>query len=145
MTMEAYQAGSPTPNGMLRSIQHWTNRTIPFQITKHKPISSLTEQYLLLLVVFKLIWPQATYIECIAFIANKPNNAKLFLEKDESIALRKLGYTMLSGTCRVQFEFLSSLLDLALAAWDSQDTKESLNDGDEFGLHLNSTINQSGL
>jgi hypothetical protein len=36
-------------------------------------------------------------------------------------------------------------LDLALAAWDSWDTKEALIDGDEFGLHLNSANNQSGL
>jgi hypothetical protein len=39
------------------------------------PFSALTGQYLLLLVVFKLIWPQATYIECIAFIANKSIDA----------------------------------------------------------------------
>jgi hypothetical protein len=30
MMVGAYQAGNPAPNGMLRSIQHWTNRTIPF-------------------------------------------------------------------------------------------------------------------
>jgi hypothetical protein len=37
---------------------------------------------------------QATYIDCITFIANKANNARVFLEKDVSKALRKLGYTM---------------------------------------------------
>ena len=84
MMVGAYQAGNPTPNGMLRSIQCWTNCTIPFRITGHKPISALTGQYLLLLVVFKLIWPQATYIKCIAFIANKSNDARVFLEKDVS-------------------------------------------------------------
>ncbi len=94
MMVGAYQAGNPTPNGILRSIQHWTNHTIPFWTTGHKPISALTGQYLLLFVVFKLIWPQATYIKCIAFIANKSNNARVFLEKDVSKALRKLGYTM---------------------------------------------------
>jgi hypothetical protein len=95
MMVGAYQAGNPTPNGMLQSIQHWTNHTIPVQITGQKPISALTGQYLLLLVVFKLIWPQATYIECTAFIANKSNDARVFLEKDvSSKALRKLGYTM---------------------------------------------------
>jgi hypothetical protein len=71
MMVGVYQAGNPTPNGMLRSIQHWTNCTIPFWITGHKPISASMGQYLLLLVVFKLIWPQVTYVECIALIANK--------------------------------------------------------------------------
>jgi hypothetical protein len=94
MMVGAYQAGNPTLNGMLRSIQHLTNRTILFQITGHKPISALTGQYLLLLVVFKLIWSQATCIKCIAFIANKSNDARVFLEKDVSKALRKLVYTM---------------------------------------------------
>jgi hypothetical protein len=46
-----------------------------------------------LLVVFKLVWPQATYIKGITFIANKSNDARVFLEKDVSKALRKLGYT----------------------------------------------------
>jgi hypothetical protein len=94
MMVEAYQAGNPTPDCMLRSIQSWKNRTIPFQMTGNKPISALTRHYLLLLVVFKLIWPQATYIECIAFIANKSKDARVFLEMDMSKALRKLGYTM---------------------------------------------------
>jgi hypothetical protein len=94
MLVEAYQAGNLAPNGVLRSIQYWKNRTISFQMTRNKPILALTGQYLLLLVVFKLIWPQATYIKCIAFIANKFINARVFLEKDVSKALRKLGYTM---------------------------------------------------
>ncbi len=94
MMVWAYQAGNPTPDGMLRSIQRRTNRTNPFQISGQKPISTLTGQYLLLLVVFKLIWPQRTYIECIPFIAKKSNDARVFLEKDVSNALRKLGYTM---------------------------------------------------
>jgi hypothetical protein len=102
-------------------------------MTGHKPISAPTRQYLLLLVVFKLILPQATYIKCIAFIANKTNHdAKVFLEKDVSKALRITGlyhegnvYRCLSGVHRGQFELSSSLLDLAVAAWDSWDTKKA--------------------
>ncbi len=63
-------------------------------MTGHKPISALVGQCLLLLVVFKLIRPQATCNECIAFISNKSNNARVFLEKDVSKAQRKLDYTM---------------------------------------------------
>ncbi len=79
MMVGAYQSGNPAPNGMLRSIERWTNCIIPFQMTGNKRISALTGQYLLLLVVFKLIWPQTTYIKCISFIANKSNNARVFI------------------------------------------------------------------
>ena len=57
----------------------------------------------MVLVVFKLIWPQASSIECIAFIANKSNNARVFLAKDVSKALKKLGYTM-KVTCTVAYQ-----------------------------------------
>ncbi len=60
----------------------------------NKPLSPLSGQYLLLLVMFKLIWPLANYCKCIVFIANESNNARIFLEQDVDIALRKLGYTM---------------------------------------------------
>ena len=62
-------------------------------MTGNKPVSSLPGQYLLLLVLFKLIWPQANYYECIAFISNESDDAKIFTEKQVSLALRKLGYT----------------------------------------------------
>ncbi len=110
MMVEAYQVGNPAPYGMLRSIQRWTNCTIPFQMTVNKSISALTGQYLLLLVVFKVIWPQATYIKCIAFIANKSNDARVFSEKDVSKASEKTGlyhegnvHCCLSGIHRAQF------------------------------------------
>jgi hypothetical protein len=66
----------------------------PKRMTGNKPISELSGEYLLLLVLFKLIWPQANYFECIAFIANQTDNAKIFMEGDIGKALRRLGYTM---------------------------------------------------
>jgi hypothetical protein len=94
MMVEAYQAGCPAPEGMLRSIQRWVKRPIPYRMTGNKAVSGLSGQYLLLLVMFKLIWPQSTYCKCIAFIANESGDARIFSEKDVSLALRKLGYTM---------------------------------------------------
>ena len=82
MMVDSYQAGNPAPKGMLRSIQRWMkNGVVPLQMTGNKPSSTLLGQYLLLLVMFKLIWPQANYCECIAFIANESDDARLFLEK----------------------------------------------------------------
>ena len=63
-------------------------------MTGNKPILELSGEYLLLLVLFKLIWPQANYFECIAFIANQTDDAKIFMEGDIGKALRRLGYTM---------------------------------------------------
>jgi hypothetical protein len=66
----------------------------PLRMTGNKAMSGFSGQYLLLLVMFKLIWPQSTYCECIlAFIANESDDARIFSEKDVSLALRKLGYT----------------------------------------------------
>jgi hypothetical protein len=152
MMVGAYQAENPTPNGMLRSIQCWSNHTIPFWITGHKPISALTRQYLLLLVVFKLIWSQATFIECIAFIANKSNNARVFLEKDVSKALRKLGYTMKVTSTIAYQAFTERNLNCHRLYWtwpwplgNHGTPRRLLIDGDEFGLHINPANNQSGL
>ncbi len=63
-------------------------------MTGDKPVSALSGQYLLLLILIKLIWLQATLCECIAFIANQWDDANIFLEEDVSLALRKLGNTM---------------------------------------------------
>ena len=63
-------------------------------MTGNKPILELSGEYLLLLVLFKLIWPQANYFECVAFIANQTDDAKIFMGGDIGKALRRLGYTM---------------------------------------------------
>ncbi len=82
MMVDSYQAGNPAPKGMLRSIQQWMkNGVVPLQMMGNKPSSALLGQYLLLLVMLKLIWPQASYFNCIAFIANESDDARLFLEK----------------------------------------------------------------
>jgi hypothetical protein len=148
MMVGAYQAGNLAPKGMLRSIQHWTNCTIPFRMTGNKPISALTGQYLLLIVVFKLIWPQATYIECITFIANKSNDARVFLERDVSKALRKLGYTMKVISTNAYQAFTERNLNSRYLYWTwplplgiHGTPRRLLIDGDELGLHLNSANN----
>jgi hypothetical protein len=62
MMVDSNQAGSPAPKGMLRSIQQWMkNGVVPLPMTGNKPSSVLLGQYLLLLVMFKLIWLQASY------------------------------------------------------------------------------------
>jgi hypothetical protein len=92
------------------------------------------------------------HIECIAFIANKSNNARVFLAKDVSKALKKLGYTM-KVTCTVAYQaFTERNLNCCHLYWTwpwllgiHGTPRRLLIVGDKFGLHLNSANNQSGL
>jgi hypothetical protein len=57
MMVDLYQAGNSAPKGMLRSIQGWMKNSVVFlQMMGNKPSSALSWQYLLLLMMFKLIW-----------------------------------------------------------------------------------------
>ena len=95
MIVDAYRAGNPAPKGMRSSVYQWMQRGVnPKRMMGNKPISEISGEYLLLLVLFKLIWPQANYFDCIAFIANQTNDAKIFMEGDIGKALRRLEYTM---------------------------------------------------
>jgi hypothetical protein len=40
-------------------------------MTGNKPQSDLSGEHLLLLVYYKMIWPKASYFECIAFITKQ--------------------------------------------------------------------------
>jgi hypothetical protein len=81
---------------------------------------ALSGQYLLLLIMFKLIWPQANYCD---------DDARIFSEQDMGRALRKLGYTQ-KVTLTVAYQAFtqrnmdlsSSLLDSTLAGRDSRDS-----------------------
>jgi hypothetical protein len=145
MLVELYQAGNPAPEEMLRSIQQWLkNGMVPLRMTRNKPSSALSGQYLLLLMMFKLIWLQANYCECIAFIANTSNDVRVFLEQDVGIALRKLGY-MMKVTSTVAYQvFTQRNLDCHQLYWTwpwpfgiHRIPRCQLIDADEFELHLN--------
>ena len=46
-----------------------------------------------MLVLFEFIWPQATYLECIVFVADESTSARIFNENAVDNALRRVGYT----------------------------------------------------
>jgi hypothetical protein len=120
------------------------NGVVPLRVTGNKPSSAILEQYLLLLVMFKLIWSQANYGECIAFIANKSDDARIFSEQDVGIALRKLGY-MIQVMSTVAYQaFTQRNLERRQLYWTRPwpvgihgIPQHQLIDADEFGLHLN--------
>ena len=139
------------PPRMRRSIQRWAHNTIPRRKTGNKSNSELSGHYLFLLVLFKMIWPQANYYECIAFIANETPNAKIFNQKAVSRALRRLGYTR-KVTSTVAYQ---ALTDRNLRRREMFFTRQwpygimgtprrRLIDIDEFGLHLNAANRKYG-
>ena len=93
MILDTYQATGHCPPGMRRSIQRWAHNIVLQRMTGNKSNSELSGHYLFLLVIFKMIWPQENYYECIVFISNKTSNAKIFHLMAVSRALRRLGYT----------------------------------------------------
>jgi hypothetical protein len=120
------------------------NGVVPLRMTGNKPSSALSGQYLLLLVMFKLIWTQVSYFGCIAFIANESDDARLFLEDDVGKALRKLGYTMKMTLTIAYQAFTWRNLDCRQLYWTKHwpvgvhgIPRRQLIDADELGLHLN--------
>ena len=81
------------PPSMIHSIQRWAHRLTPHRMAGNKPQSDLSGEHLLLRVYYKMIWPQASYFECIAFIANESSDSRIFNEMSISRALCSLGYT----------------------------------------------------
>ena len=152
MIGDAYQVGNPAPEGMRASVYQWMQRGVnPKRMTGNKPLSELSGKYLLLLVLFKLIWPQANYFECIAFIANSTNDAKIFTEGDIGKALRRLGYTM-KVTSTVAYQALTERnLTRRRLYWTMPGPigihgipRRLLIDADKFGLHLNDANRKYG-
>ena len=93
MMVEAYRNYCHVPPSMIRSIQQWAHCLTPHRITGNKHQGNLSGEHLLLRVYYKMILPQASYFECIAFIANESNDSRIFNKMSISRALCSLGYT----------------------------------------------------
>ena len=146
------QAGRPVITSMVRSIRRWLKeRHLPYRMTGNKSRRSLYGIHLLLLVMYKMIWPQATYLECSAFIANNSPDGRIFTEWAVGDALRKLGFTRkASSTTAYQAYtprnvlrrnlFWSRPLPLGIHGV----RRCRINDVDEFGIHLNAANRKYG-
>ena len=138
------QAGRVVPVNLVRSVQRWIHRIIPFPMTGNTSNHGVCGEYLFLLVMFKFIWPQATYLECIVFIANESSDAKIFNESAVGHALRRLGYTYkVTSTVAYQAFTERNILRRRLfwsRPWPvgiAGTRRCRMIDADEFGLHLN--------
>jgi hypothetical protein len=125
-------------------------------MTGNKPQSNLSGEHLLLLLVYyKMIWPQTSYFECIAFIANESSDSRIFNEMSISraLCLCSLWYTR-KVTSKVAYQALTLTkrnLLRRLIFWDEPwpvgvngFPRQHLIDADEFGLHLNAANSKYG-
>ena len=128
---------------LMRSVRRWA--------TGNKSRSKLSGNYLFLLVLFTMIWPHSSYYECIAFIANETNDAKIFNKMAISRALRKLGYTTkITSTVAYQAFTMRNLIRQQ-QFWNKPwpvgihgTPWQKVIDADEFGLHLNTANKKMG-
>ena len=94
LLIKLYQEGKPFPAKNRRSIQRWIrNGTTPLPKTGNKGTTSMNGLHLLLLALFKLIYPQATNGECAVFIALESMDSRVFTDNEISKGLRKLHMT----------------------------------------------------
>ena len=146
------QSGRGVIPSLMRSTRRWANeRAIPLRMTGNKPGFSLVGEYLMLLIICKLIWPQATYIECSAFVCNEASTAHIFPEWAVGNALRGLGYTMKVSSTVAHQAFLPRNVIRRNRFWSQPYPvgvrglrRCRLIDIDEFGLHLNNANKKYG-
>ena len=151
MMLEYHNAGRPVPLSLMRSVRRWARNLIPRRMTGNKSRSELSGNYLFLLVLFKMTWPHSSYYECIAFIANETNDAKIFNEMAISRALRKLGYTTKITSTVAYQAFTTRNLIRRQQFWNEPwpvgihgTPRQRVIDADEFGLHLNAANKKYG-
>lgn len=150
-----YEAGRPVPRSMVRSIQRWLQKEAlgigPLRMTGNKGTYGLAGEYLLLLVMYKMVWPHAHYIECSAFLANESTNGEIFTEKEISKALVGLGYTQ-KVTSTIAYQAFTPRNLLRRELFFSRPypvgifgtPRRLLIDVDEFGVHRNDANRKRG-
>ena len=120
-------------------------------MTGNKGRFDLSGEALLLLVLYKLIWPHSNYLECSAFIANESSDGKIYREQDISKALVGLGYTQKVTSTVAYQAFTQRNLMRREIFWTRAypvgihgTPRRLLIDVDEFGVHKKSANRKRG-
>lgn len=150
--VDAYQAGLPVPTRIVRSIQRWIRDGIgALRMTGNKGSYNLSGEALLLLVLYKLIWPHAINMECSVFIANNSTDGTIYTQQQISRALVDLGYTHKVTSTVAYQAFTQRNLMRREIFWTRAypvgvhgTPRRRLIDVDEFGVHKNSANRKRG-
>jgi hypothetical protein len=150
--IQNYEEGLPVPRRNLRSIQRWIKEGIEsLRMTGNKGTFNLSREHLLLLVLFKTVWPHAYNIECSVFIANNSSDSKIFTETEISRAMVDLGFTR-KVTSTVAYQAFTPRNMLRRELFWSEPypvgihgtPRSRLIDIDEFGVHKKSCNRKYG-
>lgn len=99
LLIDLYQSGECIPASNLRSVQRWIKfGPIPKKKTGNKGSTSMEGGHLMLLAIFKRIYPQATNNQCAVFIALHSADSRVFTKSEISTGLRKLNMTRKKGS-----------------------------------------------
>ena len=139
-----YLQGQPVLPSLVQSTIRWITQMLPYRITGNVPNCSLVGK--LILVLYKLVWPQAMYFECIVAISRYSRDTKIFSKWTICNNLRGLWCThKVSPTAAYQAFTPRSILYHNLF-WNRPclvgirgERHCRLVDADEFGVHLNDT------
>lgn len=136
---------------MVQSVQRLANRLYPYCMTGNLPNRELSGEYLFLLVLYKIVWPHSTCLECIAFIANETTTTKIFSVPVVSQALRRLGYSIKVISTVAYQAFIERNMMRRHLFWTQPwpvgihgTRQRKLIDADEFGVHLNAANRKYG-
>ena len=95
LLMTLYQSGESIPLDLLRSVQRWIkNGPVPKRIAGGKKRDSPSGYHLLLLAIFKRIYPQASKAECALFIAIYSDDGYVLSDYELHQGYRMLKYTL---------------------------------------------------
>ena len=104
---------------MLRSIERRSDeRVVPYRMTGNKGAGRLSDEHLLLLVLFKLAHPESLLGQCVVFIAMHSEDAVVFQEGDIARALKMLGYTRKVGSTVAKQAFTQVNLEKFHMFWN---------------------------
>ena len=131
----------PVPDSMIDSIERWDDRVIPYRSTGNKAQRSMTGEHLLLLVLFKLGYPEATMGQCIVYIAMHSQNPVIYRRYDISKALKGLNYVRLRASTVAKQAFTADNIEKHHIFWNYPSPagvvgtpRVRLKDVDKFGL-----------
>lgn len=144
LLIKLYQNGHVIPKKQLRSVQRWIkDGVIPKRKTGNKAVTSMGGIHLLLLALYKLIYPQATNPQCAVFIAIYSDDGRVFTNREISKGLKKLNMTIKKASTTAYQAFTKRNVFLHTSFWQfnfpagiNNVRREVLCDADEMSLVL---------
>lgn len=140
----------PVPKSRIRSIQRWIkNGVLPLRQSGNKVNSTIRGEHLLLLAMFKKIYPQASNPESACYIAEHSTDGRVLTNGEVTKGLRFLNMTRKKGSTTAYQAFTPKNMWLHYCFWNCKAPggimgipRHLLTDGDEMAIMIDDA-NQS--